>query len=160
MALDSRKQYWAKSHRHALVSYIIYMQCERCGGVTWRVTSSGLLDDLRNAFGDVSYKCLRCGYRIRRREWPLREFVYVHCPRCFSQDVQRWNPAFLPHSLRRSIMLALGAGSYRCYQCQHCFTSTRMRKRFERRHQSEHSHEDATDGTQAENHRSDREYMS
>lgn len=104
------------------------MECERCGGSQWRIASDGLLDDLRNTFGNVLYKCIRCGKRRRHREWPVSQSIVAHCPRCFSRQLQVWNRAFVPPSFRRSIAFALGGQAYRCYECQYVFVSLRPRQ--------------------------------
>lgn len=112
------------------------MECERCGGSQWRITSDGILDDLRNAFGSVLYKCVRCGRRRRRRVWPVTQFIVAHCPRCFSQQLQVWNRAFVPPSFRRSLAFAIGGEAYRCYECQYVFVSLKPRRIFQQLRQA------------------------
>jgi hypothetical protein len=106
------------------------MECDRCGGTVWRITSAGFLDDIRAAFGNVLYKCTRCGLRRRCRVWPRSHVLAAHCPRCYSQDLQTWNRAFVASTLWRSIVFALGGLAYRCYECHHVFVSLRPRRLF------------------------------
>ncbi|MDZ7639903.1 MAG: hypothetical protein U5J83_16905 [Bryobacterales bacterium] len=104
------------------------MECDRCGGSNWHIASAGFLDDLRSAFGSALYKCVRCGKRRRERVWPASQCIVAHCPRCFSQQLQVWNRAFVPPSFRRSILFAFGGEAYRCYECQYVFLSFRPRR--------------------------------
>jgi hypothetical protein len=106
------------------------MECDRCGGTVWRITSSGFLDDIRAAFGNVLYKCVRCGKRRRQRMWPRSHFIVAHCPRCYAQDMQVWNRAFVAATFWRSLCFALGGSAYRCYECHHVFVSLRPRRLF------------------------------
>jgi hypothetical protein len=78
----------------------------------------------------VLYKCTRCGLRRRCRVWPRSHVLAAHCPRCYSQDLQTWNRAFVASTLWRSIVFALGGLAYRCYECHHVFVSLRPRRLF------------------------------
>lgn len=108
------------------------MECERCGGDKWLITSAGILDDIRNALGDVLFKCTRCGRRRRERVWPTSHCILAHCPRCYSQHLQVWNRAFLRRSMRQALVFVLGGDAYRCYECQNVFVSLRPRRLFRR----------------------------
>lgn len=107
------------------------MECGRCGGDKWLITSAGILDDIRNALGHVLYKCVRCGRRRRQRAWPVSHCIVAHCPRCYSQRFQVWNRAFLRPSFLHSLIFTMGGDAYRCYDCQHVFVSLRPRRLFQ-----------------------------
>jgi DNA-directed RNA polymerase subunit RPC12/RpoP len=91
-------------------------------------TSSGIWDDLCSLFGRVRFRCISCRNKQVHQLWAFADNRYAHCPNCFSPNLQRWSPAFLPRSVRRSLVRMIGGHCYRCVDCSHAFTSLRSAK--------------------------------
>src|SRR5579859_3152199 len=113
------------------------LACPNCGTRDVRVSRPlGLAEFLKNVVGISRLRCRRCNHRWETSVWANRSWRYARCPRCYRQELTKWDQHFYNPPRWTRFLLRLGARAHRCAACRCNFASFRSRKaEFFRSHQ-------------------------
>jgi hypothetical protein len=111
--------------------------CPNCGTRDVRVSRPlGLGGFLKTVVGVSRLRCRRCSHRWETSVWANRSWRYARCPRCYRQELTKWDPHFYNPPRWTRFLLRIGATAHRCPACRCNFASFKSRKEeFSRRHQ-------------------------
>jgi hypothetical protein len=113
------------------------LQCPSCGTREVRVSGPhGLGDYLQGLMGVSRLRCRRCNNRWETSVWAKGSWRYARCPRCYRQELTKWQEHHYNPPRWTRFLLRLGANPHRCPACRCNFASFKGRKEeFSWRHQ-------------------------
>jgi hypothetical protein len=113
------------------------LACPSCGTREIRVSRPrGLGQYLKSLVGVSRIRCRRCDHRWETSVWAGGSWRYARCPRCYRQELTKWNQHYYNPPRWTRWLLRLGATAHRCEACRCNFASFKSRKEsFSWRHQ-------------------------
>ena len=113
------------------------LACPSCGTRDVRVSRPlGWAAYLKNFVGVSRLRCRRCNNRWETSVWANGSWRYARCPRCYRQELTKWQEHHYNPPRWTRILLRLGASPHRCPACRCNFASFKPRKEeFSWRHQ-------------------------
>jgi len=114
------------------------LACPNCGTREIRVSRAhGLGEYLKSLVGVSRIRCRRCNNRWETSVWAGGSWRYARCPRCYRQELTKWNEHYYNPARWTQWLLRLGAVAHRCEACRCNFASFKSRKKsFSWRHQT------------------------
>ena len=112
--------------------------CPNCGIRDARMSHpQGLAERLKSMVGISQLRCRRCKNRWETSVWAGRAWKYARCPRCYRQELTRWNRTYYNPARWTLFLMHLGASPYRCEVCRCNFASFKsFKERFSRQHRA------------------------
>src|ERR1700676_4255929 len=105
------------------------LDCPSCGTRDVRVSHpQGLGDYLKGLVGVSHLRCCRCNSRWQTSVWAKSAWRYARCPRCYRQELTKWDPHYYSPPRWTRLLLRLGAAAHRCPACRCNFASFKSRK--------------------------------
>jgi hypothetical protein len=77
------------------------------------------------SIGTYPFRCLDCNERFSANVFLLSSLGFAKCPKCLSMDIAYPSRKGRRSSLRRKLLLVLGARRCRCVNCRYMFVSFR-----------------------------------
>lgn len=113
------------------------LECPTCGTRDVRVSRPPGWDGyLKSLVGVSRLRCRRCNNRWETSVWANGSWRYARCPRCYRQELTKWQEHHYNPPRWTRFLLRLGATAQRCPACRCNFASFRPRKHeFSWRHQ-------------------------
>lgn len=107
----------------------LIVQCPKCGGRNLRFSRLQTPKErLQCLVGTRPIRCRDCRTRFNSRTWRFSDASYARCPKCLRMDLSVWAMHHYRVSAFKSLLIYLGANTYRCEYCRHNFISLRRRK--------------------------------
>ena len=105
------------------------LACPSCGTREIRVSRArGLGEYLKGLVGVSRIRCRRCNSRWETSVWAGGSWRYARCPRCYRQELTKWNEHYYNPARWTRWMLRLGATAHRCEACRCNFASFKPRR--------------------------------
>jgi hypothetical protein len=105
------------------------LECPSCGTRDARVARPrGLGDYLKSLVGVSQLRCRRCNDRWETSVWANGSWRYARCPRCYRQELGKWEEHYYNPPRWTRFLLRLGATAYRCPVCRCNFASFKSLK--------------------------------
>ncbi len=105
------------------------LTCPTCGTRDVRVSRPhGMGEYLKNFVGVSGLRCRRCNHRWETSVWANGSWRYARCPRCYRQELGKWEEHYYNPPRWTRFLLRIGATPYRCPACRCNFASFKSRK--------------------------------
>ena len=86
------------------------LECPSCGTRDARVSRpQGLGDYLKSLVGVSQLRCRRCNNRWETSVWANGSWKYARCPRCYRQELGKWEEHYYNPPRWTRFLLRLGA---------------------------------------------------
>ena len=98
--------------------------CSACGSANLRRShSTSVLELPKMALGTYPFRCLDCRERFWLNIWFSARGKCAMCPRCLICEVMPVPKESIRLTLRKRLLLGIGAHAFRCSVCRHSFIS-------------------------------------